>query len=76
MRPGENRGAWKECLALLPPGPDAVHTLPPPRHRDGSNGLIRNPLAITDVETQNGEIAYANVTPPQETRYRNSVLPD
>ncbi len=32
-----NRGAWKECLALLPPGPDAVHTLPPPRRSDGSN---------------------------------------
>src|SRR6266511_4253857 len=36
MRPGENRGAWKECLALLPPGPDAVHTLPPPRPSDGN----------------------------------------
>jgi hypothetical protein len=36
MRPGEDRGAWKECLALLPPGPDAVHTLPPPRRSDGS----------------------------------------
>jgi hypothetical protein len=39
--PGRNRGAWKECLALLPPGPDAVHTLPPPRPRDGTNGMIR-----------------------------------
>lgn len=37
MRPGENRGAWKECLALLPPGPDAVRTLPPPRPGDGTN---------------------------------------
>src|SRR5205085_319259 len=32
----ENRGAWKECLALLPPGPDAVRTLPPPRRDDRS----------------------------------------
>ena len=42
----ENRGAWKECLALLPPGPDAVHTLPPPRRSDGSNRVrydIRSP---------------------------------
>src|ERR671921_1815769 len=39
MRPGENRGAWKECLALLPPGPDAVHTLPPPRLADGTSAF-------------------------------------
>src|SRR6266536_2003906 len=37
--PGRNRGAWKECLALLPPGPDAVHTLPPPRPVDGTSGF-------------------------------------
>src|ERR671933_1542724 len=36
MRPGEDRGAWKECLALLPPGPDAFHPLPPPRRDDRS----------------------------------------
>lgn len=54
--PGRNRGAWKECLALLPPGPDAVHTLPPPRPADGTSGIprhrqaIRGPAAARDRE--------------------------
>jgi hypothetical protein len=43
MRPGDNRGAWKECLALLPPGPDAVRTLPPPRLGDGTNKKKKGP---------------------------------
>jgi len=51
MRPGENRGAWKECLALLPPGPDAVHTLPPPRHRDGTNGSTSLPSSAKPAQS-------------------------
>src|SRR3954471_765501 len=47
MRPGANRGAWKECLALLPPGPDAVHTLPPPRPADGTSAFAGLPRAAT-----------------------------
>jgi hypothetical protein len=39
----KNRGAWKECLALLPPGPDAVRTLPPPRLGDGTNKKKKGP---------------------------------
>jgi hypothetical protein len=29
-----------------------------------------------DIETQDGEIAYANVPPSRETRYRDGVLPE
>ena len=32
--------------------------------------------ASPDFETQDEEIAYANVTPLQQTRYRDGVLPD
>jgi hypothetical protein len=32
--------------------------------------------ACPDVETQDGEVAYANVPPAQESRYRDGVLPD
>src|SRR5262245_37712475 len=45
--PGRNRGAWKECLALLPPGPDAVHTLPPPRLDDGTSAFAALSCAAT-----------------------------
>src|SRR2546423_9407102 len=39
----DNRGTWEECLALLPPGPDAVHTLPLPRRVKGSTDIWAEP---------------------------------
>ena len=32
--------------------------------------------ACPDVETQDTELAYANVTPSQKSRYRDGLLPD
>src|SRR5512133_3213465 len=66
MRPGENRGAWKECLALLPPGPDAVHTLPPPRLDDGTNALSL-PRAVRRPAPPGGP-ANLPLTPPATPR--------
>jgi hypothetical protein len=67
MRPGENRGAWKECLALLPPGPDAVHTLPPPRPVDGTNGFLHTSRRFAGPLPQRGP-ATSPLTPPASSQ--------
>src|SRR6266508_4931471 len=75
MRPGENRGAWKECLALLPPGPDAVHTLPPPRPVDGTNGFLRTNKRFAGPLPQRGPATSPSPRRPTRER-RERMDPD
>ncbi|MDP9284542.1 MAG: hypothetical protein M3P41_06285 [Actinomycetota bacterium] len=55
---------------------------PNSRRKDGPWGYYtvdetaRRHGACPDAETQDGEVAYANVPAAQESRYRDGVLPD
>jgi hypothetical protein len=48
--------------------------------RSGRDSLVdetaRRYGACADVETQDGDVAHANVPPSQPSRYRDGVLPD